>query len=60
MEETGLTKVVLARRSDVSFKGRLDAFGLLQTLQVGPLFNTVSLPPDPELENASYCSGLKP
>ena len=32
--EAGLTKIVLARRSDVKFRGSLDPFALLQALQV--------------------------
>lgn len=35
--DTGLTKIVLARRSDVKFSGKLDPLALLQALQVGPL-----------------------
>lgn len=36
-DDQNLTKVVLARRTDVEAEGDVDALGLLQTLQVGPL-----------------------
>lgn len=35
--QSGLTKVVLARRSDIAFRGNLDPLLLLAALQVQPL-----------------------
>lgn len=41
VQEEGMTKVVLARRTDVDFTGRLRSLDLLQTLQVRILFCSV-------------------
>ena len=39
MLQSGLTKVVLARRSDIAFRGHLDPLLLLAALQVQTLFS---------------------
>ena len=41
-EPSALTKVVLARRSDVKFSGKLDPLALLHALQVCPVVIPVS------------------
>ena len=41
--ETGLTKIVLARRSDVKFSGKLDPLALLEALQVRPCSQALRL-----------------
>lgn len=41
--ETGLTKIVLARRSDVKFSGKLDPLAVLEALQVRPCSKAMRL-----------------
>jgi hypothetical protein len=47
LEEGELTKVVLARRTNIVFQGDLDSLGLLETLQVHPLPPPHPTPPPP-------------